>query len=94
MKTKLQKERDAKNKLLDEQREREAKDEAERKAAQAAERKLKRAPDRIKLLSLAEQIALLPLPDLKEQEAREILLSVQGLLAKVVKYINDKAETL
>lgn len=68
--------------------------EEEQAAKIAAEKKLKRAPDKTKLKSLADQIKLLPLPELKEEESKMILRNVQVLLSKAVKYIEEQTESL
>lgn len=66
-----------------------------RKEREKNERKMKRAPDRVKLLSLAEHIELLPAPEgLKDEQAKAILANAQKLLSKVVKYITENAESL
>jgi hypothetical protein len=91
---KAHKERLEKKRLEEELQARKDSEEAEKKRIAAEGRKARRAPDKIKLLTLAEQIELLPLPELKEDESKEILLATQGLLAKVVKYLKDKSETL
>jgi hypothetical protein len=66
-----------------------------RKEREKNERRMKRAPDRVKLLSLAEHIELLPAPEgLKDEQAKAILANAQKLLSKVVKYITENAESL
>lgn len=67
-----------------------AKEEAEKKAATKA----LKAPDKEKLLALSTQIKNLALPELKSQEAKDILESVKELLTKTSDYINKKSETL
>ena len=47
--------------------------EAERKAKEAAELKSKNAPDKEKLLAFVETLKWLPLPELQEQAAKDIL---------------------
>jgi hypothetical protein len=91
---KIQKERAERKEAEDKLNAKLQQEENEKKEAAAAARKAKRAPDKIKLLTLAEQIELLPLPDLKDEESKQILMATQGLLAKVVKYLKDKSETL
>lgn len=88
----LKKEREERQRLEREAQEKAEKEEADKKAKAAAERKAKRAPDRVKLLSFASQIGLLEPPTLKDEEAQKILNDVTGMLAKVVKYLNDQVE--
>jgi len=91
---KLKKERDERIRLELQAKEKSDKEDADRKAKLVIERKLKRAPDKAKLNALAEQIALIPLPDLKEDDSKIVLKNVQVLLAKVVKYIGEQTESL
>lgn len=72
----------------------EAKYAAEQKAKIDAERKAKNASDKTKLLQLAQQIELLQMPDLKENEAKNILNDTKVLLAKVVNFIKEKSNKL
>ncbi len=66
-----------------------------RKEKEKNERRLKRAPDKSKLMSLAEHIQLLPLPEgLKDEQAKAILANAQKLLSKVVRYITENADSL
>lgn len=91
---KLQKERSERKRLENEAAAKLAKEESEKKQKLAEERKAKRQPDKVKLLAFADQLEIMPLPELKEQESREILLSISGLMAKIVKFVKEKAETL
>jgi chemotaxis protein histidine kinase CheA len=91
---KLYKERAEKKKLEDAIKAKAEKEEQEQKEKAASERKAKRAPDKDKLLTLAESLGQLPLPSMKDEEAQEILNNVKGLLGKVQKYICSKAESL
>lgn len=72
----------------------EAKYAAEQKAKIDAERKAKNASDKTKLLQLAQQIELLQMPDLKENEAKNILNDTKVLLVKVVNFIKEKSNKL
>jgi hypothetical protein len=86
----IQKDKDkvAKEKARLEKLEQEKRDKAN------ASRRLKRAPDKTKLLNLADQITFLQYPDVSDEEARKILNNATDLLAKVVKYIKANAEKL
>ena len=79
--------------------EREKKEAAEKEAARQkaeaeAARKAASAPDREKLLKLAEMINCISMPELSSQEAAEIATNARVLLDKVVTYINSKASAL
>jgi hypothetical protein len=67
---------------------------AEETARIKAEKKLAAAPDKEKLLRLAETINTLELPVLKTPEAAEIIGNVKTLLNKVNAYIIEKANNL
>ena len=72
-----------------------AEEEAERQKAQAeAAKKAAAAPDREKLLKLAEMIDCISMPELSSREATEIANNVRGLLDNVVAYINSNAAAL
>ena len=101
----LRKERAASNKLRKEAADKEAadlkaKEEAEAEitavaAAHAAtEKKAKAAPDRDKLLALADRLQAEWLPELATEEARAVLAQVTVLLGKVDAFIKGKAATL
>jgi len=60
----------------------------------AAERKAKAAPDKVKLLELAEQIRKIQAPEVKSEEAQAIIDNAQGLLLKVRIYIETITEKL
>jgi len=67
---------------------------AEEMARIKAEKRLAAAPDKDKLLKLAEVIRSLNLPELKTPEAAEIIGNVKNLLGKVNAYIIEKANNL
>jgi hypothetical protein len=67
---------------------------AEEKARIAEAKKQAAAPDKDKLLKLAEEIKSLSLPELKTPEAKEIINSVRGLLYKINSYIVEKTKEL
>ena len=60
----------------------------------AAEKKARLAPDKDKLLTLAENIGNLEFPQVESQEAQAIATHTIGLLQKVSDYIKDKSEQL
>ena len=92
---KLKEEREERIRLEKENDKKFKQEEEIRKEREKNERKMKRAPDRVKLLSLAEQVQLLPLPEgLKDEEAKAILANAQTLLGKVVKFITERAASL
>ena len=66
----------------------------EEKARLLAEKKSKSAPDKAKLESIASNIDDMVFPELKSQEANEILKSTIILLAKTSKYIREKTAEL
>lgn len=67
---------------------------AEEKARIAAAKKAAAAPDKDKLLKLAEDVRSLPLPEMKTEEAKEIISSVRGLLNKLSAYIIEEAKKI
>jgi hypothetical protein len=67
---------------------------AEEKARIAAERKAKRAPDKAKLMELARVVSLIQMPDVKSEEAEQVVKNVEMLLQKVVNFIHEKTENL
>lgn len=60
----------------------------------AEEKKAQRAPDKTKLLALADQINELSFPDLKSAEAKKILLETKQRIGETVVFITDKANEL
>lgn len=67
-----------------------AQEEKERKEKILAEKKLARQPDKKKLEMLAEFIIAVPMPDVKSDEAKQIISSVKELLNKTKKYIEQQ----
>ena len=72
----------------------EAKEKQEQADKIKAEKKAQRAPDKVKLQELANKIADMDYPDLKSEDAQMILNNVDGLLNKVVTYINNNIQNL
>ena len=60
----------------------------------AAEKKAKAAPDKVKLLALADRLQAEWLPELATEDARTVLAQVTVLLGKVDAFIKEKAATL
>lgn len=90
----LRLEREAKAKLEREKAEQERKRQEEEKAKAKAEKQARLAPDKDKLILLAQVIADIKLPELKSGEAFEILQNIKILLQKTEKYIIEKANEL
>jgi DNA repair exonuclease SbcCD ATPase subunit len=67
---------------------------AEEKARIAAAKKAAAAPDKDKLLKLAEDLKSFPLPQVKTTEAQVILSSVHALILKINSYIVEKTNEL
>ena len=97
------------DKLLKEAKEREAKlakelkdkQEAEEKAKadaekrrKADERKSRLAPDKDKLVLLAQQITDLKMPEVKSEEAKKVVGDIVIMINKLVKFINEKIPNL
>lgn len=80
--------------LEQEQANRDALIEQQKRDEYNAKRRATRAPDRTKLLSLAEAIELIAQPSVKDEEAQQILDNATSMLAKVVTYIKTNAEKL
>lgn len=79
-------------------KEAEAKASAELKAKQLADKKAKSAPDKDKLFAFSKLVIELPfnlkVDDLNSEEAKKIMGDAIGLLTKVSRFIDDKAELL
>ncbi len=68
--------------------------EKERKAKEAAERKAARQPDKVKLLAYADAIAALVAPELKTEEAKNILIEVENELDHVLTVLRERVGKL
>jgi colicin import membrane protein len=95
---KLKAEREEKLRL---EREIEIKRIAEEKAKQAkekarllAEKRAQAAPDKVKLDEFMKSIESLKIPELKTDQAKEILANVQGLLDKTINYLKNQIQSL
>jgi hypothetical protein len=67
---------------------------AEEKARAVAERKERRAPDKVKLLALADAVDAVAIPSMKTEELQKIAFSAQVLLIKTAEYIRQSIETI
>lgn len=98
------KERELRAKAEAERKERErleselkAKKEAEEKAEKqriAEEKKALRAPDKDKIIALSEVIGKIELPEVKSDEAKEIIRDAKQSLQRIIVYLTQKAEAL
>lgn len=71
-----------------------AKAEAEKKAKEEAERKAANAPDKEKLIAVANQISSIQFPDFSGEDGKKIISDVKTLLNKVVVFIKDKTDKM
>lgn len=76
------------------QREQQEKIIAEQKAKELAEKKAKNAPDKVKLIELADRLDALDLPKVKGEDAKKILLDVNTLLKKITTFVRERSENL
>lgn len=91
LEAKIQAEKEAQQKA---EAERLAKIEAEENAKAEAERKQLLAPDKEKLIELANLIDSTQLPAVKSNEAQAVIRATEVMIGKVSTYIRDKAKTL
>ena len=91
---KLTVEKQAKAKLEAELRAKAEAEEAEKKRIEREQKAAQKAPDKQKLLTLAEKIEALEMPDAKSAEAKKILSDTRGLLNKTAKFIREQTENL
>lgn len=68
--------------------------EAEEKARIAAERKSARQPDKIKILQYISNIKSIAQPELKTDEAKEVMQKIQELITRLDSFTTEKIETL
>ncbi len=75
---------------------REAEEKAAKEAAAkiAAEKKAARAPDKVKILIVADVLDSIQTPDVKTEDGKAVALSVMMSIAELIKTIRDKAEAL
>jgi len=91
---KLKKEREEKEKLERQIREQKLADEAKKRAEEELKRKELLAPDKEKLLSLADRMDLVKLPVVESREAGMIIKEVENRVSEIASYIREKAKTL
>jgi hypothetical protein len=93
---KLRKEREEKERLEAEIKKRKQEEEKAKKAEEEKEKKLKNASDRVILLEIASRILNLKssFPEVKGEEAKEILLETEAYLDKISNYVKSEAEAL
>jgi hypothetical protein len=82
------------NRLRSEAIAKEKKELEEAKRIKAEEAKAKRAPDKVKMLKLAEAIDAIQTPAVESEECMEIILNARALLTKVSTYIREKGANL
>lgn len=87
---KLRKEREEREKLASQLKAKAEAEAKEKKRIADEEKKAKRAPDKEKLLSLGKRIVTIELPEVKSEEAGEILQEVCLMLGKVNHFIKTK----
>lgn len=90
----LEKERAERKRLEDESRGAKEKEEQAKRDKINADRRAKRAPDKERLLSLADHISSIRVPDMKDDDAIAIGKNVKGLLEKTSLYIHTQVEKL
>jgi hypothetical protein len=89
--------RETATKLQQEQREREARDKAAKEKAEADERAAMLAPDKTKLLTLADGLEMVrtsKLPALKTKQAQEIVNDIDADLTRLIANVRAKADRL
>lgn len=67
---------------------------ADEEAKKRAEKAAQLAPDRAKLEQLATEITQIKLPEVKSEEAKQVLIAVVELLSKTSAYIKEKSLNL
>lgn len=77
-----------------EESERKAREQAEITARLEAERKAKAAPDKVKLTALMQEIAAIQIPELQSEQGQKLASDVQGLLTKVVNFMQSNIEKM
>jgi len=86
---------EAKAKALEAAERKRIESEAEKKKAEeAAAAKAKRAPDKTKLANFSGQVAALEIPTLDSPEGQAIRNEIEGMLGRLIEWVNKKAATL
>jgi len=83
--------KDAEEKRIKEEKEKAEKAEQERIAA---EKKAAKAPDKAKILLIADTLDAIMTPDVKTDDGKAVALSIMMSIQKLIKEIKDKAEAL
>jgi hypothetical protein len=91
---KLQKEREEREKLAAQIKAQEQAKAKEEKRLADEEKKAARAPDKQKLLALADQLEDYVLPEMKSDDTKAIASNVSALLGKIVLFIRTKSKEL
>lgn len=91
---KLRKEREERERAEKELKARKDAEAKAKKDAEEAKRKAERAPDKAKLIALADTIDSIPLPAVVSAEANLVSGQARGLLAKVSAFLRERAESL
>jgi hypothetical protein len=91
---KLAAERQSKAKLEAELKAKLEAEEAEEKRIAKEKRDALKAPDKQKLLLLADSIKLYELPEVKSEEAQKIISNVRDLLDKITRYLHDQTKKM
>ena len=91
---KLKKEREEKERLEAEIKAKKEKEDAEKKRIAEAEAIAKKAPDKQKLMALADAVDALTLPTLSSAEAKKVMADAVLLLEKTAKFIRDQSSKL
>lgn len=71
-----------------------AKIEADKKAQEETDRKKELAPDKVKLQELVNTIISLPMPAVKDRQARLLVTEIENELQKIVDYVNIEIKNL
>lgn len=86
---------EARLKAIQDQKDKEAKRlEDERKAKLAAERKAARQPDKIKIQAYISSIKSIPVPEMKTDEGKVVMASIQELISRFDNYATEKVNEL
>lgn len=93
---KLRKEREEKERLEQEIKKKKQEEEKAKKAEEEKQKKLKNASDKVILLEIAKRIEGLKssFPEVKGEEAKEIMLETEAYLDKIAGYVKSEAESL
>lgn len=68
--------------------------EQDRKEREAAERKAARQPDKVKIQKYISDIKSVPVPELKTEDGKQVVASIQELISRFDSYATEKADQL